>query len=464
MSIAQRGAAASCLLSDMPEMVTSPSIFDTIRLDVTTKPVFVDLFAGCGGLSLGLEQAGFSPILFSEINRDASATFIANRQEPGLANCADVADLTDDNLHHLLSQWNEAGIRDVDLVCGGPPCQGYSGIGIRRTFNLEKKDVPSNFLFNQMVRIISFLNPKAFLFENVQGLLTSRWTKHGKPGEVFRDVLTTLCSIQGYDVRWQLVWAKSYGVPQNRPRVLVVGIRNDILTGVPPVALDESGLPKQTAVDDGFLPAGALTPPDPADLFSDLVDNEYLRKKATETYPTDPWNIFQTMLRTRPDGRVLMKGDRLTEQEYSRHSDRVRQKFMHMIGNRGEILPEYRTKKFSQRVIPRRWGPGGPNITATSLPDDYVHFEQPRILTVREWARLQTFPDWYTFVGARTTGGRRRAGDPHNGIWEREVPKYTQIGNAVPVLMAKAIGDHLRRMLLSGAQASSPPAAMIGGQ
>ena len=118
-----------------------------------------------------------------------------------------------------------------------------------------------------------------------------------------------------------------------------------------------------------------------------------------------------------------------------------------MIENDGEIPEEMQTKKFAQRVLPVRWDERGPTITATSLPDDYVHFSQPRSLTVREWARLQTFPDWYQFAGKRTTGGRRRAGDPDAGDWSREVPKYTQIGNAVPVLLAQAIGEHLSGLL-----------------
>ncbi|WP_299374353.1 DNA cytosine methyltransferase, partial [uncultured Kiloniella sp.] len=93
------------------------------------------------------------------------------------------------------------------------------------------------------------------------------------------------------------------------------------------------------------------------------------------------------------------------------------------------------------------WGNKEPNMTATSLPDDYVHYSQPRILTVREWARLQLFPDWYRFAGKRTTGGIRRAGNPLEGNFNREVPKYTQIGNAVPVGLAQKVGEHFRGIL-----------------
>lgn len=132
---------------------------------------------------------------------------------------------------------------------------------------------------------------------------------------------------------------------------------------------------------------------------------------------------------------------------YSRHSSRIVSKFRYMLMNHGEIPEEVRTRKFSQRVLKRRWGNTAPNITATSMPDDYVHFQQPRTLTVREWARLQLFPDWYRFAGKRTTGGIRRAGNPREGNFEREVPKYTQIGNAVPVGLAEEVGKHFRRIL-----------------
>lgn len=409
---------------------------------IKTTLTFVDLFAGCGGLSLGLEQAGFEPLLFSELNMDAAATYTINRPNLNIPNYADVNSLNDDEIKQLKEKWKSLGIYDVDLVCGGPPCQGYSGIGHRRSFSLNKEEIPSNHLFKEMVRIIYAIRPKMFLFENVQGLLASRWTKNGQAGEVFRDVLRSLYQIEGYNVRWQLVYAKDYGIPQNRPRVLVVGVREDILLAIPEVKLDSHGLPTPSAIKDGILPLPTYDPPNLVDVLGDLVDPNYIDKASTLYYVNDAENEFQRMMRTIPTGKLLRKGDLLLEQEYSRHSARIVEKYKYMIENNGELLPEMKTKKFAQRVIPKVWGTSGPNITATSLPEDYVHYEQPRGLTVREWARLQTFPDWYQFCGSRTTGGRRRAGDPDKGIWERDVPKYTQIGNAVPVMLSRAIGKH----------------------
>ena len=145
----------------------------------------------------------------------------------------------------------------------------------------------------------------------------------------------------------------------------------------------------------------------------------------------------------------MKKRGRLTEQVYSRHSERIIKKFWHMIKHDSEIPPGDRTKKFSQKVLPEKWkGEDNlPTITVTSLPDDYVHYSQPRILTVREWARLQTFPDWYEFEGNRTTGGNRRSGTPQSTADQIETPKYTQIGNAVPVDLARQIGEHFITLL-----------------
>jgi DNA (cytosine-5)-methyltransferase 1 len=409
----------------------------------------IDLFAGCGGLSLGLEQAGFKPLLFSELNLSAAETYLANRVNEDIIPIGDVYQLTDSNLELLKIFWRQRGVHEVDLVCGGPPCQGYSGIGHRRTFKLDKKDIPSNHLYQEMIRVIRVVKPRIFLFENVRGLLTARWSPEGEKGELFRDVLAEFKAIPGYTVRWQLVHAKDYGVPQNRPRILMVGVRNDVVGATTQLALMEGhpDIDEPSAVEHGFLPQPSGDPPTLVDLLSDLVDVNYLRDGRTSTYPSDPKTPVQAALRTTRDGCVLGKNASVTDQEYSDHAPYIREKFAHMIANDGEIPEQFRTKKFAQRVFPREWGPTGPNLTATSLPEDYVHYSQPRGPTVREWARLQTFPDWYEFCGPRTTGGRRRAGDPDAGIWDRDVPRYTQIGNAVPVQLARKVGEHLISIL-----------------
>ena len=189
----------------------------------------IDLFAGCGGLSLGLEEAGFTPVLFSELNRQAADTYLANREGMEIIEEADIYKLTNQKLDKHLQNLKRSGVKGIDLVCGGPPCQGFSGIGHRRTFQLDKKDIPSNHLFLEMIRVIKKVKPKIFLFENVKGLLNSRWTPDGEKGQIWKAVLTAFRKIPGYTVRWELVHAKNYGVPQNRPRVLMVGIRKDVL-------------------------------------------------------------------------------------------------------------------------------------------------------------------------------------------------------------------------------------------
>jgi DNA (cytosine-5)-methyltransferase 1 len=398
----------------------------------------IDLFAGCGGLSLGLEQAGFRPLLFSEINEDAAETYLANRPHEEIEQVRDIRALGMTTIRRLRRKWRLQGIDRIDLVCGGPPCQGYSGIGHRRTFAVERESIPSNHLYREMIRVIEGFSPKVFLFENVKGLLSGRWTKDGEKGEIFRDVLDAFRQIKGYEVRHKLVQAKDYGVPQNRPRILIVGIHNDLRWT--PHSTSED------AVEAGLLPPPTGHAPDLVDVLDDLVDSNYMRG-ATTTYPKSPITAFQREMRQLPDERVLRKGAALTEHEYSNHSKEIRQKFQYMIDHNGEIPNGMRTKKFAQRVLPKTWGSDGPNLTATSLPDDFVHYSQPRSLTVRELARLQCFPDWYQFRGPRTTGGHRRAGRPDQGIWARDVPRYTQIGNAVPVRLARAVGEHLRRLL-----------------
>jgi DNA (cytosine-5)-methyltransferase 1 len=283
-----------------------------------------------------------------------------------------------------------------------------------------------------MALVIRTVRPKAFLFENVEGLLVSRWTADGHPGEIFKDVLRTFQSIEGYQVKYSLVRSREYGVPQNRPRVLLVGVRNDVFEG-------ENGI---DAVAGGFLPRGSRKYPHLSDVLSDLVDQHFEYGGRTEKYPKKAESDFQERMRRDNQDPSL-----LHDHEYSNHSKSVINRFSFMIKTQGDIHYTQRTKKFNQRLLPKRWSDEGPNITITSLPDDFVHFEQPRSLTVRECARIQTFPDWYKFVGPRTVGGLRRAGNPLENDHKRTVSKYSQIGNAVPVDLGQAIGAHLASII-----------------
>jgi DNA (cytosine-5)-methyltransferase 1 len=407
------------------------------------KYPFIDLFAGCGGLSLGLEMSGFTPVYVNELNNDALQTYKVNREDLKHLNekeffSNNIFELTKNikNLNKLEKNLNNKfGInkKDLSLIVGGPPCQGYSGIGHRRTYKVNKDKIPSNFLYKEMIKVIDYFQPKAFIFENVRGLLSARWSPEGKFGEIFKDVKNQFKKLKNYYQDFALIECKNYGVPQNRPRVFIIGVRNDL-----------NFKPNKNLVASGLLPEPDKSFPHPHELLSDLIDDNYTKNFITKNYLKNPDTEFQKRLRTLKNNKsFLKKGDILLDQEYSNHSSKIIDKFTFMIKNKGKIPEKYKTKKFAQRVLTEKWGIKGPNITATSLPDDYVHYSQPRSLTVREWARLQMFPDWYKFYGKRTTGGIRRAGNPHKGIWDREVPKYTQIGNAVPVELARRIGKNL---------------------
>ncbi len=152
------------------------------------------------------------------------------------------------------------------MIIGGPPCQGFSGIGIRRNYAVDRNQLPSNHLYKDMSYVINYLHPKIFLFENVRGLLTARWTKTGEKGEIWKDVYETFESLQDYQINYSLVYSKDYGVPQNRPRILLVGIRNDV--GMPNI--------DQSSVANGFLPNPTNDYPNLIDLLGDLVDENYV--------------------------------------------------------------------------------------------------------------------------------------------------------------------------------------------
>lgn len=423
----------------------------------------VDLFAGCGGLSLGLELVGFEPILVAELSQSARKSYLANRG--GLDHQRVVSDVRELATMDLRSLRKLAGLESGEhptLVSGGPPCQGFSGIGHRRTNrDVEKEEIASNHLYRDMVKVIENLRPDLFLFENVRGLLSARWNRD-KPNKVWDTVRMHFLKKLGdsYAIAFGVVHGYQFGVPQNRPRVLMVGVHrrhwrrlelsctrvselHDALKHGQARGF-ESGLLPQPYPWEGFVPH-------PAELLDDLVDPEWDTrtredgKRICPAYPAPATTDWQRAMRR--DAGDTGKGLWVNDHQFSKHSPEVKNRFRAAQLSKDLQAPKnLRTRKFAQRALPERWT-APPHITVASLPDDFIHYRSPRSLTVREWARLQGFPDWYRFEGPRTTGGHRRAGDVRSGDSVRETPKYTQIGNAVPVPLASAIGWHIRNLL-----------------
>jgi len=417
-------------------------------------------------MSLGLELAGFEPILAAELNPSARLTYQANRTylaaDRVRGDVRELARMSSKRLRALLEL--DQGDHPT-ILTGGPPCQGFSGIGHRRTHSdVEKEEIVSNHLYEDMVDIIAKIEPEVFVFENVRGLLSARWHRE-RPERVWDSVRHRFLSRLGsrYAIAFQLVHGYDYGVPQNRPRVLMVGLRaarwDRLQTGISIETLNDAfSAGEPLGVRAGLLPAPRRRkgfPPDIVDLLGDLSDPDWDRRtddrghRRCDFYPRAARGDWQLAMRAKfcdDDGHIGAGAD-LAEQEYSKHSSHVVHRFEAIRNSESGQAPlELRTRKFAQRLLPARWV-GLPNITVASLPDDYVHFQHNRSFTVREWARLQGFPDWYRFCGPRTTGGHRRAGDVRSGDSVREAPKYTQIGNAVPVALAASIGWHVRHML-----------------
>jgi DNA (cytosine-5)-methyltransferase 1 len=430
---------------------------------VSPSLTVVDLFAGCGGLSLGLELVGFEPILVAELSQSARKSYLANRG--GLDEQRVVSDVRELARMDVRNLREKAGLKSGEhptLVSGGPPCQCFSGIGHRRTNgDVEKEEIASNHLYRDMVKVIASLEPDLFLFENVRGLLSARWQRD-KPDKVWDTVRMHFLRKLGtsYAIAFQLVHGYQFGVPQNRPRVLMVGIhrrhwrRLELSDATVSELHDdlkrgqargfECGLVPQPYPWEGFVPH-------PVELLDDLVDPEWDTrtsedgKRVCPEYPAPAATDWQRAMRS--DAVSTGQSIPLREHQFSRHSSQVTKRFKEAQLSKDLQAPKnLRTKKFAQRALPERW-PAPPHITVASLPDDFIHYRSPRSFTVREWARLQGFPDWYLFEGPRTTGGHRRAGDVRSGDSVRETPKYTQIGNAVPVPLATAIGWHVRKIM-----------------
>ena len=400
---------------------------------------FVDVFAGCGGLSLGLKQAGWNGLFAIEKNADAFETLDHNFRDGARFGYQwpeaierkpwDIAELIEQKGAAL-----QAIAHRVDLMAGGPPCQGFSHAGRRRA------DDPRNRLFEDYLRLVDILRPKMVLIENVRGF-KSDFGDAGS-GEI-KNFAATLIDHLGhqYDITSKILIASHFGVPQVRPRFFVIGAKKSLSKSCE----IESFFADLEAGTASFLTGQGLALKQSAyDALSDLEVSRNGSMPSTDSAGFDairygkPRSAFQ---------RLMHEGcsKSLSDTRLARHRPEIKDRFEKIIKAchedgrlnvtlSAEMRETFQIKKMAIRVMDRFQ----PAPTITSLPDDLLHYSEPRTLTVRENARLQSFPDWFEFKGKYTTGGLRR---------RYEVPRFTQVANAVPPLLAQQLGLALKGFL-----------------
>jgi DNA (cytosine-5)-methyltransferase 1 len=421
---------------------------------------FVDLFSGCGGVSLGLTMAGLEGQFAVERDPMAFETFATNflsdRKLPipkfawptWLEKRAwSIDELLIKHAAHLQQLQG-----CVDVIAGGPPCQGFSFAGRR-----DEAD-PRNQLFEKYVEAVNAIKPAALILENVPGMKVAHSKKNliggegERPAESYYDKLKRSLEAIGYEVHGELMNASRFGVPQKRIRLIVIGLRKNVAA-----SLNGGVMYAFKLLEDMRLfqlkDLGLSEPVDVIAALSDLTTNGRARKTCVDPYSPKGFEEIQYEEPLTKYQKLMHKGcrkDAMDSMRLARHCNEVRERFARILkecprGVRMNDLnrEQYSTKK--HRIYPM--DPWEPAPTITTLPDDVLHYSEPRILTVRESARLQSFPDWFQFRGKFTTGGDRRT---------KECPRYTQVGNAVPPLLGRAIGLAIRAVL----DASDPAIAL----
>ncbi|QUH26416.1 DNA cytosine methyltransferase [Serpentinicella alkaliphila] len=345
----------------------------------------IDLFCGAGGLSKGFELVGFESILALDKWPDAIATYNYNRENKvGIS--MDIHDYTNEKLLHLLNS------NTVEGIIGGPPCQGFSLVGTRDTNDFR------NNLYLEYVRFVDIVKPSFFVLENVKGLLSL-----GKG--IYRDDIINRFGNLGYNVNYKLLKASDYGVPQARERVFFVGLKNDIFN--------------ETFFDFDRIEKSELVTT--KDALSDLPT---LREETeSEKYQSMPKNKFQYWVR--------QNSNKVTNHVKTLHTEKTIS-IISLVPDGGSIRdlpPEYYKVRNYNNAF-RRMDSTLPSNTIDCGHRNYFHYEENRIPTARESARIQSFPDNYYFNGSKTS-------------------QYTQIGNAVPPLLAYAVAKVIKEELIN---------------
>ena len=429
---------------------------------LSNKPAgrFIDIFAGCGGLSLGLINAGWKGKFAVEKHPHAFGTLKHNLINPRdrcyyswprwlPLQSHDIKDLNRNYEKQLRA------MRSVKLVAGGPPCQGFSLAG-RRKANDQR-----NLLILEYIKFVRFAQPQYLILENVCGITTTlRKAIRGRPASstTYADMLRTQLLGAGFYTYFRILRAYDFGVPQRRPRFIMIGVRKDMLD-VPELdpnlfdPFDDLDVLRETFLSSKQLPEDGRVGPEKA--LSDL------EKKHNELVDCVDSSGFKQVKYQKPitSYQMLMHGEMNgatpNSMRLANHRPAIQERFGNIIRHaelndrKGISLSSKErialgVRKHSLVVL----DPEKPTHTVTTLPDDMLHYSEPRILTVRENARLQSFPDWFEFTGTYTTGQHRRRVD---------CPRYTQVGNAVPPLLAEFLGlliKNIDQRLMRGIKSS----------
>lgn len=347
---------------------------------MNNKYKLLDLFCGAGGLSLGFEEQGFESELAIDFCNKAIETYNYNREKK-VGVTKDIKEIDEAYLKSNISC-------EIDGIIGGPPCQGFSTAG-KRIIDDERNE-----LYRDYFKILNIIKPKFFLMENVSGLLTMA-------GGLIKEDIIRRGEDAGYKVFYDTLLASEYGIPQNRRRVFFVGIRNDLYHG-------EFKFPE---------PTGEYVTVE--DAISDLpsLDNNEDNTK----YNKEPRTKFQKLMRG--DCEVLSNHDQTAHTEETK-------KLISMVPEGGSIkdLPDDLRGGRKYNGLLRRMDRNKPSHTIDTGHRTYFHYEEKRIHSVREGARLQTFKDDYVFKGSK-------------------VNQYKQVGNAVPPLFGEILAKRIKEYL-----------------
>ncbi len=394
------------------------------------KLTYIDIFAGCGGISLGLHNSGWKGIFAVEKDEMAFETLRYNLIEKRKhfdwpkwlpQKNYDILEFVN-NYEKELKQLGGK----IDLVVGGPPCQGFSMAGRR------KEGDKRNNLFEAYIHFIELIKPKALIFENVKGFTVGFKKKNGR-GQAFSEIAKERLKKLGYSVDGQIVDFSDLSVPQRRKRFILVGIKEEL--GKNPkdffknIYENNEKFCKKKNIDRKNNVGGAIS-----DLLRENGEKECEDsrnfKRGIYKKPQSKYQKLMKMGAKYPDSH-----------RFAKHNESTVNKFKYILDKclRNLTIDEKTKQKFNLKkrcVIPLCENSNSP--TLTTLPDDYIHYKEPRILTVREYARIQSFDDDFKIKGKYTTGGDRRT---------REVPRYSQIGNAIPPIGGEQFGDALKEIL-----------------